>query len=172
MLDLDVVRQRALPLVAVCKKLLFVIQQFLSCLCGKLKVGPFHDGIDGARLLAEATVDTFRHIDVIPCCLARVVRTRRDLDRDCLRGAHRLAQLAGNAALFARWVAPERVLAAETRRNWVLLKGVVERNAAGGGKGGWGEGGGISAGGPLDDTPLPRELRHTKPQTRDAATRT
>jgi hypothetical protein len=33
--------------------------------CGELKVGTFHNGVHRARFLAKATVDTFRHINII-----------------------------------------------------------------------------------------------------------
>jgi hypothetical protein len=33
--------------------------------CAELEVGPLHNGIDGARLLAEAAVDALGHVNVI-----------------------------------------------------------------------------------------------------------
>ena len=53
---------------------------------------------------------------------------------------YRLAQLAGDAALLARGVAAQGMLAAEARADWCLLKRVVDLAGAGGeGAGGMSE---------------------------------
>lgn len=46
-----------LPLVPVRQQLLLVVQQLLVRLRGPLEVGALHDGVHGARLLAEAAED-------------------------------------------------------------------------------------------------------------------
>src|SRR6185503_16940345 len=56
------------------------------------------------------------------------VVARLGLDRDRLGRADRLAQLARDAALFAVWIAAQRMLAAETRAERSLLVGIVERH--------------------------------------------
>src|SRR6202011_1970432 len=56
-----------------------------------------------------------------------VVAARASLDRDRLRGADRLAQLAGDAALLAVGIAAQHVLAAEARRDRAFLERIVER---------------------------------------------
>src|SRR6185437_263798 len=56
-----------------------------------------------------------------------VVAARAGLDRDRLRRADRLAQLAGDAALLAVRVAAQRMLAAEARRDRPLLERIVQR---------------------------------------------
>lgn len=65
---------------------------------------------------------------VWPCSAARAVVPLFCLDCDGLRGAHSLAQLAGDAALFARRVPAQRVLASEPRRQRALLERVVDRS--------------------------------------------
>jgi hypothetical protein len=127
-LDLDVVRERALPLVAVGEELLLVLEELLARLGRELEIRPLDDRVDGARLLAEAALDALRHVDVLASRLALVVAPHLRLDGDRLRGADGLAELAGDAALLARGLAAERVLAAEARRDGVLLKGVVDRH--------------------------------------------
>src|ERR1041384_7097446 len=84
--------------------------------------------IDRACLLAEAAIDTLHHIDVVACGPARaVIAPRPRLDSDRLRRADRLAELAGDAALLAVRIAPQRVLAAEARRQHALFERIVER---------------------------------------------
>src|SRR5687768_13197454 len=49
------------------------------------------------------------------------------LDRDRLRRADRLAQLAGDAAFLAVGISAKRMLAPEPRGNGILLEGIVDR---------------------------------------------
>src|SRR5581483_5961259 len=81
----------------------------------------------GASLLAEAAIDALHHVDVVargsPCA---VVAPRARLDGDRLRRTNRLAQLAGDAALFAVRVAAQRMLPAEARRDRVLFERIID----------------------------------------------
>src|SRR6185312_10186499 len=63
------------------------------------------DGIHRAALLAEAAEDALDEVDVVARGAARAVVALLALDRDRERGAHRLAQLAGDAALLAVGIA-------------------------------------------------------------------
>jgi hypothetical protein len=83
-----------------------------------------HDSINGASLLAEAAVDALCHVNVVTGRAAGSVETGLGLDSDSLSGADGLAQLAGNAALLAVGVPPQRVLSTETGREGTLLEGV------------------------------------------------
>jgi len=74
-----------------------------------------NDGVDRARLLAEAAVDALEQIDVVARRAARAVRSDVRVDGDAHRRAHGLAQLAGDAALFAVRITAQRMQAAETR---------------------------------------------------------
>lgn len=103
-----------------------VVQQLLAGLGRVLGVGALDDGINGARLLAEAAVDALCHVDVVAGGAAGSVGALLGLDGDGLRRADGLAQLAGDAALLARRVAPQGVLAAETGGDGALLEGVVD----------------------------------------------
>lgn len=47
-------------------------------LSGEFEVGPFHNGINGARLLAEAAVDALGHVDVVPVNHTEGRRSRLD----------------------------------------------------------------------------------------------
>src|SRR5206468_11480984 len=70
----------------------------------------------------------FHHVDVVAHGAAgAVVAARTGLDRNRLRRADRLAQLAGDAALFAVRVAAQRVLTAEARRDRALLERIIQR---------------------------------------------
>src|SRR5215470_11441282 len=110
----DVLGDLALPAIAVREQALLVEIEFLARLGGELEVRPLHDGIDGTGLLAESAIDAFDHVDVVARGAAGpVVAAWPGLDGDRLRGADRLAQLAGNAALLAVGIAAQRMLAAE-----------------------------------------------------------
>src|SRR5207302_2489021 len=104
-----------LPAVAVGEQFLLVVEQFFARLGGEFEIRPLNDRIDRAGLLAIAAIDAFRHVDVVARRAPAAVLARLGLDRDRQCRTDRLAQLAGDAALLAVWVAPERVLAAEPR---------------------------------------------------------
>src|SRR5207253_6502564 len=89
------------------------------------------DGIDRAALLAEAAVDAFHEVDVVARRAPRAVVALVALDRDRERRAHRLAELAGDAALFPIGIAPQRVQAAEARALRRLLLGIHHGDLAG-----------------------------------------
>lgn len=108
------------------RPLTLVVKQLLAGLGRVLCVGALHDSIDGARLLAEAAVDALCHVDVVAGGAAGAVGALLSLNGDGLRRANGLAQLAGDAALLARRVAPQGVLAPESRRDGALLEGVVD----------------------------------------------
>ena len=116
--------QLRLPLVAVREQLLLVVQQLLARLGGVLGVGALDNGVHGTRLLAEAAVDALGHVDVVAGRAAGAVSALLGLDGDGLRRADGLAQLAGNAALFASRVAAQGVLTTEAGRDGALLEGV------------------------------------------------
>src|SRR5262249_5472583 len=68
------------------------------------------------------------HVDVVARGAARaVVAARACLDRDRLRRANRFAKLTGNATFFPVGITPQRMLAAETRRQHPLLEGIIQR---------------------------------------------
>src|SRR6202012_1347058 len=112
----------AFPAVAVGEQALLVVVELLAALGGELEVRALDDGIDRAGLLAHAAIDAFDHVDVVAGGAPRAA-----VDGDRLRGADRLAQLAGDAALLAVGIAAQRVLAAEARRQHALLVRIVER---------------------------------------------
>lgn len=79
--EFNVSCQLNLPFVTVLKKLIFIVEKILMSICGefvvwslitnnqcfgkKIKSFYFDNGIDRAGLLAETTVDTFGHIDIV-----------------------------------------------------------------------------------------------------------
>src|SRR6478736_4533138 len=89
------------------------------------------DGIDRAGFLAEAAVDALEEVDVVTRRATRAVVGDVRLDGDGERWTHGLAQLAGDAALFAVRITTQRMQAAETRRLRGLLFRVVHRELAG-----------------------------------------
>jgi hypothetical protein len=78
--------QLRLPLIAIRKQLLFVVEQFLSRFRRVLGVGRLDDCVDRARLLAHAAVDALGHVDVIARRPSRAVRSLLGLDCYCLGG--------------------------------------------------------------------------------------
>src|SRR4051812_35661596 len=124
----DVLGDFPLPAIAVREKSILVVEELLARLDRELEVRTLDDGVDRACLLTEAAIDALDHVDVVARGAARaVVAARAGLDGDRLRRADRLAQLAGDAALFAIGIAAQRMLAPEAWRDRVLLEGVVDR---------------------------------------------
>src|SRR5690606_27916512 len=77
--------------------------------------------------LAETAVDALEQVDVVARGAAGVVLTLFRIDGDRQRRAHRLAQLARDAALFAVGIAAQRVQPAEARRLRHLFHRVHQR---------------------------------------------
>src|SRR5574342_570349 len=73
------------------------------------------DRVHRAGFLAEAAEDALGEVDVVARGAARAVGPLLRLDVDGERRAHRLAQLAGDAALLAVRVAAQGVQPAEAR---------------------------------------------------------
>src|ERR1700722_10070330 len=126
-IERDVLRDLALPAVAVRKQALLVVVELLAGLGGELEIRPFDDGIDRAGLLTQPAIDALHHVDVVAGgAPGAVVAARARLDGDRLGRADRLAQLAGDAALLAVRITAQRVLAAEAGRDRPLLEGIVQ----------------------------------------------
>src|SRR4051794_12748878 len=89
-----------------------------------------HDGIDRAALLAKAAEDALREVDVVACGAPRAVGALLGLDRDGERRTHRFTQLAGDAALLAIRIAPQRMQSAEAHALRCLLLGEEHRHLA------------------------------------------
>src|SRR6185437_16198071 len=123
--DSKVVRDLSLPAIAIRQRLVLVVEELLARLGRELEIRPFDDGIDRSGFLAEAAIDALRHIDVVARRAPAAILARLGLDGDGERRAYRLAEFAGDASFLAIGIAPERVLAAETRRDRPLLVGVV-----------------------------------------------
>src|SRR5262249_46297055 len=126
--ECEVLGDRALPAVAVREQALLVVVELLPRLGRELEIRTLDDGVHRAGLLAHATVDALHHVDVVAGrAPGAVVSARAGLDGDRLRRADRLAQLAGDAALFAVGIAAQHVLTTEARRDRALLERIVER---------------------------------------------
>src|ERR1700730_18338055 len=69
----EVLRDRALPPVAVREQPLLVVVKLLARFGREFEVRPLDDGIDRAGLLAQAAVDAFDHVDVVARGAARAV---------------------------------------------------------------------------------------------------
>lgn len=80
-------RHLSLPLVSIRQQLLLVVQQLLPRLGSVLGIRRLDNGVDGARLLAEAAVDALRHVDVVAGRAARAILTLLGFDGDGLGGA-------------------------------------------------------------------------------------
>ena len=74
----------------------------------------------------KSTVDAFGHIDVVTSGPPGAILPLLGVDRDGLRGARRLAQLARDAPLLTAGVAPQRVLPPKAGRKESLLIGIVD----------------------------------------------
>src|SRR5205814_5502915 len=88
------------------------------------------DRVDRARLLAEAAEDALGEVDVVARRAPRAIGALLAFDMDGERRAHRLAQLARDAALLAVRIAAQRMQAAKTRALRRLLLGELHRDLA------------------------------------------
>src|SRR4029079_2158978 len=64
--EFDRFRKLALPAVAIGEQFRLVIEQFLAGLGREFEVRSLDDGVDRAGFLAQAAIDAFHHVDVIP----------------------------------------------------------------------------------------------------------
>ncbi len=80
-----------------------------------LEVVRLDDAVHRAAFFAEAAEDALGEVDVVARRAAAAVGAHLGFDGDGQRRAHRFAQLAGDAALFAVFIAAQRVQAAEAR---------------------------------------------------------
>src|SRR5437763_5524907 len=124
---LEIGGKLAVPAVAVVEQLFLVVDQLLARFGRELQSRSFDDCIDRASLLAEAAIDALGHVDVVARGAPAAVLARLGLDGDGLRGADRLAELAGDAALLTVGIAAQRVLAAKTRALRTPLVRIVDR---------------------------------------------
>src|SRR5690625_2420601 len=122
----DIARDLALPALAIFEQFLLVVEKLLAVLGRELEIGSENDGIDRAGFLTEPAIDAFRHVDIIARGPARSVGAGLGFDGDRLRRADGLAELAGNAAFLAAWIAAKRKLAPEARAERPLLERVVD----------------------------------------------
>src|SRR3954470_575221 len=115
-IQIEVSGDLSLPTVSIRQQPGLVVIELLAGLRRIFKVRTFDDGVHRARFLAQAAINAFHHIDVIAHgSPSPVVPPRSSFDRDRLRRADSLAQLAGNAALFPVGIAPQSMLAAKPR---------------------------------------------------------
>src|SRR5690606_16082171 len=84
------------------------------------------DGIDGTGFFAESAEDALGEVDVITGGAPGAVFALGRLDGDRQRGADRLAELAGDAALLAVRIASQGVQAPEARRHRRFLFGELQ----------------------------------------------
>src|SRR5688572_2553570 len=88
------------------------------------------DGVHRAGFFTETAVDALEQVDVVTRGAARTVRRHVGLDGDGQRRAHRLAELARDAAFLAVRITAQRMQPAETRRLWRLLFWIVDGELA------------------------------------------
>lgn len=108
------------------QELTLIIQQLLPRLRRVLRIGTLHNRIHGTALLAETAVDALGHVDIVAGRPSASIGTLFGLDGDGLSRADGLAELAGDAAFFARGVTTKGVLAAEAGGDGTLFEGVVD----------------------------------------------
>jgi hypothetical protein len=85
-----------------------------------------HNKKTSIRATYKSAVDAFGHIDIVTSGPPGPVLPLLGVDRDGLRGARRLAQLARDAPLLSAGIASQRVLPPKAGREVPLLIGVVD----------------------------------------------
>src|SRR4051794_35388719 len=88
------------------------------------------DGVDRAGFLAETAEDALGEVDVVARGAPRAVVADFRFDEDRQRRAHRLAELAGDAALLAIRIPALRMQAAKARALRGLLFGELHGDLA------------------------------------------
>lgn len=126
MIGLNVCSDLRLPLVTVAEQLLLVVEQLLVRLCGKLKVRSLNDGVDWTCLLAKATVNTLRHVNVITSRSSASIGALFSLDGDRLSWTNCLAQLASDTTLLTAGITTQSVFATESRTQRSLFEWIVD----------------------------------------------
>lgn len=89
------------PLVSVVEELLLVVEQFLMGFSGELEVGTLYDSVHRTRLLTEAAVDAFGHVNVVASRPPAAISTSLCFDADGLGWTDSFTQLAGDATLLS-----------------------------------------------------------------------
>src|SRR5690349_1927309 len=102
------------------------VVQVAALLAVVLEDARLDDRIDRAGLFAQPAEDALGEIDVVAGRAAGAVGALLRLDGDRERRADRLAQLAGDAAFLAVWVAAQRVQPAEARAGRGFLFGELD----------------------------------------------
>lgn len=123
---LDVRRDLRLPLVSVIEELLFVVEQLFVRFGRELKVGALYDGVYRTRLLAESTVNTFGHVNVVASGSPAAVGSSLRFNGDGLSWTNGFAKFAGDASLLTRRIPPQSVFPSEPRRQRAFFKRVVD----------------------------------------------
>jgi hypothetical protein len=132
-----------LPLISIHKQLLLVVKKLFPSLgrvlgiwsCKQLaSVSPreqiytgiltLYNRIHRAAFLTQATVNAFRHINIVSSRPPAPVHALLSLYSDGLCRANGFAELACNAALLTSWISSESMLASEARRYRTLLEGI------------------------------------------------
>src|SRR5947209_13873947 len=73
----QVLRDLALPSIAVREQALLVVVELFARLCRELEVRPLDDGVDRTRLLAQTAINALHHVDVVARGAARAVVAAR-----------------------------------------------------------------------------------------------
>lgn len=115
-----------LPLVAIGKKLLLVVQQFLVRLRGKLKVGTLYNGIHWTSFLTISAIDALGHVNIVSRGPAGSILAFLHLNGDGLSGTGCFAKLARNAPLLSSRVPTQSVFSAEPRTQVTSFVRVVD----------------------------------------------
>src|SRR5581483_531838 len=124
----DILRDLTLPAIAIREQPLFIVIEFFPRFGREFEIRPLDDRVYGAGLLAKAAVYAFHHVDVVARRPPRaIVPPRARFDGDRLRGADRLTQLAGDAALLTVRIAAQRMFAPEARRNHAFFERIIQR---------------------------------------------
>ena len=87
-----------------------------------------HNSINRTRLLAESTVYTFSHVNIISRCPPTSICSCFCFNGYSLSRAYGFTELARNTPFFTVRVSPEGMFTTETRTYGTLFERVVESN--------------------------------------------
>lgn len=114
------------PFVTILQQFFLIVKQLFARLRCIFKVGPLHNCVDGARLLTEATVDAFGHIDIVASGSSTTVSTVFGLDGDGLSWTNGLTKFARYTPLLAGRIPTKGVLPSKTWTQRSLFEWIID----------------------------------------------
>merc|ERR1719494_125996 len=100
--------------------------KFLMGLSRELKIWTLDNGINRASFLAESTINTLGHVNIVSCGSATSIWAWLSFNCDRLSWTDSLTQLARDASLLSIGVPPQCMLSTKSRAERSFLERIVQ----------------------------------------------